>query len=493
MTSKVFLFPDTNLFIQCKPLRELDWSAWAEFDEVELIVSRPVQAEIDRQKGGGNNRLARRARATAGMLRDIVLSQEDYREVRGSKPLVRLYVRLDLKRDETLANDIDYSERDDQLVGISALFQKNNPASDVRILTHDFGPMATAKTVGVKFDEIPDAWLLVPEPDEAEKRINALQAQLLRLQKAEPAVGVRFEKSQPGEHFVDVQISMYSALEDEQVNALLNEIALRFPVETDFGSRTAEEKRDSLGYAFFMERKVFTPATDDAIAEYRDRQYSEWLSACGDALRDLHLKLNAKPDWPTTTVWLVNTGARPADDTLVTLSANGNFQIQPPVYAREEDAEIESANDEPRLPAPPVAPKGSWKTKRLDMNHFGDSPALFRQALDQYASFPPRGKPASRDPNGFYYQSRPDSPVKSFALTCQQWRHQTDEQPFELTMRVALESVTTEGALQVTVQAANMTDPVIEHQPVRITVRQLSALAKAEELVEKLTISARLS
>lgn len=493
MTSKVFLFPDTNLFIQCKPLRELDWSAWAAFDEVELIVSRPVQAEIDRQKGGGNNRLAKRARATAGMLRDIVLSHEDYLEVKSSKPLVRLYVRLDLKRDETLANDIDYSERDDQLVGICALFQKNNPASDVRILTHDFGPMATAKTVGVKFDEIPGAWLLTPEPDEAEKRINTLQAQLLRLQKAEPAVKVRFENSQTGEQFVGIQISVYSALEDEQVNALLTEIALRFPVETDFGSKIVEEKRDTLGYALFMERKVFTPATDEAIAEYEDRKYPEWLSACGDALRNLHLKLNAKPDWPTATVWLANTGARPAENTLVTLSANGNFRIQPPVYVREEDAETESAEDEPRLPAPPVAPKGSWKTKRLDVSHFGDSRTFVRQAIAQYDSFPSIRKPAPRDPNSFYYQSRPHSPVKSFALTCQQWRHQTDEEPFELTMHIALESATTEGALQVTVQAANMTDPVVARQPVRITVQQVSALAKAAELVEKLTISARRS
>jgi len=165
--SKIFLFPDTNLFIQCKPLNELDLSMWDAFDEVHVIVSRPVQAEIDKQKGGGNSRLAKRARATASRLRAIVTSQDGYEEVQNANPVVRAYVRVELKRDETLAEQLDYSERDDQLVGTAALFQKNHADAEVRILTDDFGPITTAKTVGVKFDEIPNSWLLPPEEDSA--------------------------------------------------------------------------------------------------------------------------------------------------------------------------------------------------------------------------------------------------------------------------------------------------------------------------------------
>ena len=29
----LYLFPDTNLFIQCRPLEQLDWSEWEEFEE----------------------------------------------------------------------------------------------------------------------------------------------------------------------------------------------------------------------------------------------------------------------------------------------------------------------------------------------------------------------------------------------------------------------------------------------------------------------------
>jgi len=51
------LFPETNVFIQCRPLDELDWSAWAGFYEVHLVVCRPVQREIDNQKNRGNDRV----------------------------------------------------------------------------------------------------------------------------------------------------------------------------------------------------------------------------------------------------------------------------------------------------------------------------------------------------------------------------------------------------------------------------------------------------
>ena len=33
----LYLFPDTNVFIQCKPLEQLDWSEWQEFSEIHLL------------------------------------------------------------------------------------------------------------------------------------------------------------------------------------------------------------------------------------------------------------------------------------------------------------------------------------------------------------------------------------------------------------------------------------------------------------------------
>jgi predicted ribonuclease YlaK len=187
MTSKVlYLFPDTNLFIQCRPLEQLDWSGWKDFDEVHLIVSRPIQSEIDNQKKRGNDRVGKRARTVAGLFKKLILEADKQTVIAEGASTVRLIIRPELKRSKELEEQLDYSQRDDQLVGIAREFRDNNPNADVRVLTHDGGPLATAKMVGVPVAPIPDDLLLEPETTDTEKKLNALTTELARLKKAEP-------------------------------------------------------------------------------------------------------------------------------------------------------------------------------------------------------------------------------------------------------------------------------------------------------------------
>ena len=85
----VYLFPDTNLFIQGKKLHLLDWSAWFTFDEVHLIVCAPVLREIDAQKKRGNDRVGRRAREASGLFRDVAMGG-GVKVIRDSGPGVKL-------------------------------------------------------------------------------------------------------------------------------------------------------------------------------------------------------------------------------------------------------------------------------------------------------------------------------------------------------------------------------------------------------------------
>lgn len=237
MLRKICLFPDTNLFVQCKPLSDLDWSAWKDYDEVHLYISRPIQAEIDGHKGKGNSRLATRARKTSSLFREILNLGSQGKEIRGSKPRVSIYHRQDLKRDETLADDLCYEERDDQLVGIAALFAKNNPDDEVRVLTHDTGPMASAQMVGVGFYEIPASWLLPPEADESEKQMKKLQEELARLKKAEPTIEAHLDS---GSNFIAERLA-FSPLEEVEIATLMKKIMSHFPMATSI----APEKKQS--------------------------------------------------------------------------------------------------------------------------------------------------------------------------------------------------------------------------------------------------------
>ncbi|MDE0154631.1 MAG: PIN domain-containing protein [Gammaproteobacteria bacterium] len=120
--SILHFIPDTNLFTQCRPLEELDWSIWAEFDEIHVIVCRPVQREIDNQKTRGNDRVAKRARKTNSLFRRIINSKNGYELIQEAKPQIKLLVDPTYQPSSDLRDQLDYNEIDDQIVRATAHF-----------------------------------------------------------------------------------------------------------------------------------------------------------------------------------------------------------------------------------------------------------------------------------------------------------------------------------------------------------------------------------
>ena len=88
-----------------------------------------------------------------------------------------------------LENQLDYSKPDDEVVGCFHRYTREQEGSDVRLLTHDGGPMmmvATAKGLGLPFEPIPDNWLLPPENNPMERENVRLKEEVNRLKKTEP-------------------------------------------------------------------------------------------------------------------------------------------------------------------------------------------------------------------------------------------------------------------------------------------------------------------
>src|SRR3546814_20794017 len=50
MRKALYVFPDTNVFVQCQSLEELAWSDLGTFDLIVLLLSSPVIGEIDRDR-----------------------------------------------------------------------------------------------------------------------------------------------------------------------------------------------------------------------------------------------------------------------------------------------------------------------------------------------------------------------------------------------------------------------------------------------------------
>ncbi len=508
-TSTLYLFVDTNLFIQCRSLEDLDWSPWRAFEEVRLIVSTPVLREIDGLKKTRGGRVQRRAREASAMFRKM--HGRNSKIDRAGPPRIALAVELQLKPAQDLEGDLDYSERDDQLIGTIHAFAGSDQSKDVRLLTHDAILLHKARGLGLTVHEIPDEWLRPAETTETERKVAALVAENSRLKAAEPCVSVRCEGSAGTaiEPCYEATYTRYAPLTEAEVESLMQRLMTCFPLATDFAP--LPPLRPIMGATQTPPFPI--PAPDEEIRKYREEDYPRWLARCQRALRSHHRTLQAAMPLPRFAFLAGNSGARPAEDVLVTIEAHGGgFRIMPPPSDdTNEDREGEDeASDDPEpgtLPPPPVAPRGHWARYLGDVARIGAGTRRMANLLQDlvgrenaYASplreslmkslAPPLlagDLPWQRDPNAFYYKSgRPSEPQTSFALECTQWRHGDKEEPFIGEIRVPTDEEAVKGLLVCRIEAANLSKPVSCRVPVRIAIMHVSAFASARDMVEAL-------
>ena len=506
--STVYYFVDSNLFLQCRPLEQLDWTPWNAFEEVRLIVSSPVLREIDYRKNKGSDRVGTRARATSAMFREML--QEGHKVVRASSPRVVLSIEPQHTYSRDLEERLNYQARDDQLVGTVHEFSRGHRDRDVRLLTHDTTPLYMAHGLDLAADQISDDWLLPPETTAAEKELASLKTEYARLKKTEPSISIRC--MDPSDSEVERYHASYTSFEpltDQQVGELMQRLKDHFPLETDFGSREpAERAVKQTGLNVLLGTKeVFTPATDEEIAEYRDEAYPQWLLACEDVLRNHHRTLQREVPLLEFSFLAANVGTRPATDALLTIEARGRFWIRPPPPEDDDEEQdgkehdLESAKPDV-LPRPPVAPCGQWQ--RWVGGHPTDAgralqalarslqgiPGLTdrrRGILDYPLLHTPIVRHPSHDSNAFYYKpNRPTAPGSSFSLECDQWRHDEAEEPFDGEIQVPTDQDEVKGALLCRIQAANLSNSAPKLVPVRIDIAHISAFDSARAMLESL-------
>jgi hypothetical protein len=478
----LYLFPDTNVFLQCKPLGEVAWSALGDWDRIEVLLTRPVQTEIDALKGKGNGRLASRARSASSRIRELLQTEGERLTLR-MQPLVQLCLRHDLRRDESASVDLNYEERDDQLVGTALGFQKSNPDVAVWLLTNDTGPMASAKAVGLKYREVPEEWFLPPETDDSEKRESALKAEIARYKSLEPSFVVK------GEHRLQASITMFRPLSTPELDELLARLSARFPLCTNFGPPEVQERMPDQYAAsvfFGQAKEVFHPATPDEIDKYREAQ-SKWEHECADRLSNLPSVLNRCLSWPKIVVQIENIGSRPADDALVIFEVQGNVFLRPPKRHEDEEKEQDDCHEELKLSPAPRAPMGEWK--RIEPFSVGRSFANLLRTEPAWASNVlmkplPHDVFSRRDPNGFYLKEGwRGLPSKHIEYECAQWRHAQSAEDFEFDVLCPLKPGTYLASVRVEVHASNLTHPEVARLSIELSVEDSSCLETAENMV----------
>ena len=492
MTNRIlYLFCDTNLLFECKPLPQLDWPRWSAFDEVQVVITDPVLREVDHRKQG-SGRVTKRARAASSMFRDM-LPTGGKKVVREADPRVILRVDTTLGRSRKLAGSLNYGERDDQLVGTLHKFVSDNPNEDARLLTHDTVPIYRAEGLGLGHELIPDDWLEAPEKDERDKKISKLQAEIGRLSRG-PAVDVGFldGAGNPADR-LEARMRLHDPLTDGQVDELMARLEQRYPLQTDFGPpRVARSAADgsllalSRSLSALATDKVWQPPPDAKIEKYLESHRS-WASRCRELLSRLHDLLQAREPILAFRFWAVNAGTRPAADALVTVEARGGFEVMLPPESRDAGPIV--------LPSPPPEPpSGKWiaLTERFAGIAGGDFGILPRLTdwTDNLSTLGGDGsvvdflRESARDPNRFFYKpDRPEEPQRCFAMSCRQWRHDADREHFVGEIHVPAGSGEVKGALALRVEAENLSKPVRQTVRVRIETENVSCYEYAEALV----------
>ena len=76
MTSTKVVFVDTNFFLSCRKLQEIDWSLLGPIDAARLVICETVVSEIDKLKTSADRRKSRKAMQANGHFGRILESPD---------------------------------------------------------------------------------------------------------------------------------------------------------------------------------------------------------------------------------------------------------------------------------------------------------------------------------------------------------------------------------------------------------------------------------
>lgn len=487
------LIVDSNLFLECRLLDKIPWEELG-FAEVSLVVTRPVQQELDNNKKNQKGRTFKKALVATKLLRELVTGGGDHLVIREAAPRVTLALMAASRIEPELAPALDPGFNDDAIILRMLQVQRDHPGLDVRLLTHDTGPMATAKSLSVPFIPIPDGWLLDEQDDAATKENRKLQAEVKRLQSQEPVFSLSACDGSGSEiDRLDTKLDHYDALDDDQIEMLMGELKQQYPLVTDFGSAETTPKPSSPPAVGRITVTEFHPATEVQIEEYREK-YPAWLEDCRAFFEKLDRALNFQVPKPLITFQAINTGTRPAAQSLVRFVGLGGIVIFP---AKKEKVDDSPETPNPlRMPSPPKPPQGRWVKKPgiqagamsdWMTRHFEPFGTMHRDSRFDIPDLVPR-MPPPQDPDRFYWKGgRPVTPCTTVELTCTNWRHSVGPQTFEFQVHRASVGDTS-GAIRFEIHADNLSDPVQKTVPVTVKLKPQPTIDRARDFIDPMRL-----
>lgn len=472
------LFADANLFLQCRDLEQLPWHEVAEGnDQLFIIIPRQVQVQIDRLKQDGNNRRARRARKATSLIREVIQENGEKKIIKESTP--RVEIGFSPPQDILFEppKSLDITQTDDRIIAEALAYKHLFRDADVALLTNDTNPLLTAKRCGLPYILIPDTWLLPPEPDPRDKKIEELERRLKDLNRNVPEIAVVSQApDKTAINLLSITVVLYEKLTEAEIGKLLTDAQIKCPIETKFEDHEIDKppySRSGLFPGIFpgaFPGTTYRRPTESEIRKYTEEMYPQWLDNLRELLVSLPNKLESPNRHRQCFFSVFNNGTVPAENTIIEFKAQGGLLIKLPPQSEKEETKDTLFTP----PPPPIAPKGGWVSVVTGIN----LQPVYERSLPIFPIY------EKHDRYAFYWKNgRPSGYRESLTLECDEFRHQVEPETFDFLIYVPPSVQIKKGALTCRVTAKNLPTPFEYILPIAITYDQGAIIKQAEYLL----------
>jgi len=429
-----YYFLDTNFFIQCKDIKEIRWADIIQENEFTLMISHAVIMEIDKLKYGPDNKRSRRAKKVNKLLGELILNERIIYNVNGVKVNVCIAPELSQNFSEESVNN------DTKIIKDALYFKSSNGENGVYMLTYDNIAILSSRKHGPPHVKIPEEWLLPPGKSVEQKEIDNLKKQLASLIALGPDVKVSFlnDKSEP-QDVMRVFICEYDAISDDKMEGILRSFKKMCPLTIDF-SEEKDGRLSTLGSTVLGSRYI--PPSQSEIDKYQNEDYPKYFSSLRKFFKKMPSYREDISRHLALKIFIKNTGGAPAENVIVSVSANNGILL-----CRKKEMLKE------KMPIPPVVPKG-----KIVNSLFVDPLAELHRA--SYLNDPVKlvnfNYPAPRERHEFYWDTgKKEGYRPSMRANCEEFRHKIDDKVLSFMVYVPKDYIHDRGILHCTVSSKN--------------------------------------
>ncbi|MCY4540763.1 MAG: PIN domain-containing protein [Chloroflexi bacterium] len=333
-----YCFLDTNIFIHCQDIKDIDWQSELGVSEICLVIAPVVFEELDVFKDDPrNNRKRNRARSAINFLETVLDSPDQ--TVRDG---VTLEYAEEMPAIEFGIYNLNSNNNDDRLVASAICWSQTHVNSELILVSHDSGPRIKAKQRGLHARELTDKYKLPDQLDPRDKEIREFKSKLAQIENAQPKLQLGFWDSMG-------KLVTYLHASNDFSKSLISESELEDLLQTERDKSQyvpIAQPIDNDQLPVFSTLATFRKTvTNSQIDEYY-RNVDDFLERYREYLVDISLARVFPHRSILLNLVLMNEGSIPAQNVEIRLDVEGSSKVL-----------LQVPEAPPYEPSPPAKPE----------------------------------------------------------------------------------------------------------------------------------------